>query len=303
MTSKMQYANISPYSRRRFAAIGAHKRGTNMRIQFSGEAGFGEKMILMNSNRSQDPIAARDYAIGAGLGLLTGVLLYYITEQKDPPGWQVMAPFFFTSIFLLLTSSRALIPALVFAAIMSAFTAGVHYVLQSGPEIPSAFEHDVFWALMAAPLLVYLSLTFLRSWLECAGFPSYSALFDNKIKLPIQIAFTELFALLLFGLFWLWAAMFDAIKIDFFVELFDEEEFLFPFFGFALGLSVMIIRGWDGFINMMKNLALLFSRLAMPVVALFSITFLIALAFTGLQPLWDTPSAARPAPLPWYSSF
>ena len=91
-------------------------------------------------------------------------------------------------------------------------------------------------------------------------------------------------ALILF----LWGALFEAIGIDFFADLFARDWFLFPVLAVVFGLGVLIFRRLakviDGITSLLEGLF----RLLLPLVVCVVTIFLATLPFTGLQPLWET---------------
>lgn len=91
-------------------------------------------------------------------------------------------------------------------------------------------------------------------------------------------------ALILF----LWGALFEAIGIDFFADLFARDWFLFPVLATVFGLGVLIFRHLatviDGIASLLEGLI----RLLFPLVVTVVTIFLATLPFTGLQPLWET---------------
>jgi len=86
----------------------------------------------------------------------------------------------------------------------------------------------------------------------------------------------------------LWAALFFAIGIDFFAGLFASDWFLFPVLSVALGLGVYIFRRLTNVIDGITSLLEGLTRLLLPLLTIVFSIFLVALPFTGLQPLWDT---------------
>ncbi len=91
-------------------------------------------------------------------------------------------------------------------------------------------------------------------------------------------------ALILF----LWGALFEAIGIDFFADLFARDWFLFPVLAVVFGLGVLIFRHLatviDGITSLLEGLI----RLLFPLVVSVVTIFLATLPFTGLGPLWET---------------
>lgn len=119
----------------------------------------------------------------------------------------------------------------------------------------------------------------------------YRAYFDiawkNGVQLALSLAFTGVFWLLL----WLGAALFDLIKITVVGEVIGERWFVYPVTGLAFGAAVHLSDVRMGLINGIRSVALMLLSWLLPVMALFALAFLAALAFVGLEPLWATFSA------------
>ena len=86
----------------------------------------------------------------------------------------------------------------------------------------------------------------------------------------------------------LWGLLFQAIGIDFFMDLFSEDWFLFPVLAVAFGLGTFIFRRLTRVIDAIVNLLEGLMRLLLPLLAAVMAIFLATLPFTGLAPLWDT---------------
>ena len=82
----------------------------------------------------------------------------------------------------------------------------------------------------------------------------------------LPVNFAGLALILLFA----WAALLKQMDVRFFSELFDEPWFILPFLGAIGGLSISMIRGQRAVLGALRFVLLLFSRLAMPIMALFS---------------------------------
>lgn len=117
---------------------------------------------------------------------------------------------------------------------------------------------------------------------------TYSALFIWSWRNFLTLSLSLLFA----GCFWLilllWGALFNAIGIDFFEELFEESWFYYPALALANGFGVIIFRRLTGVIDTITRLQQALMKFLLVVLALISILFLSALPFTGLAPLWDS---------------
>ena len=152
-------------------------------------------------------------------------------------------------------------------------------------EFPIAsllFVYIVSMGVACFKALMYLQL-------HMANAPiTYRSLFRYSWRNFLVIALT---APLVWGvalILFLWGALFQAIGIDFFADLFARDWFLFPVLAVAFGLGVLIFRHLatviDGITSLLEGLIRLLLPLIISVVAIF----LAALPFTGLQPLWET---------------
>ncbi len=238
----------------------------------------------------------RDLFGPALVGALAGVLLYVISEHWKPeaPTWYYFV-IVISAAFVLTWSRATAVSSILFStglAIAAALPLHFMFETSGGWSDDSSFPHLAIWGALTAPYFCYVATAFFRAILGkgTSGF-SYTRLFDNIIRIPLLLFLSMLFTGIIFGLYGLWTALFEVIEIDFFLELMDEPWFLLPVAGSVGGLSVALMRGWDGFVSMWKNLALLLCRLAVPIIALFSLAFLLVLPFTGLEKLWDTASA------------
>ncbi len=97
------------------------------------------------------------------------------------------------------------------------------------------------------------------------------------------------------GAFWLvlmvWAGLFKVIEIDFFAELFEREGFRYVATFTTVGYGFALGRTSERIISTMRRIALMTAHALLPLVAFVALLFLGALAFTGLEPLWETRSA------------
>jgi hypothetical protein len=106
--------------------------------------------------------------------------------------------------------------------------------------------------------------------------------------MPLIAGGAGLFAGLALILLFAWAALLKQMDVSFFSELFDEPWFILPFLGAIGGVSIAMIRGQQAVLGALRFMLLLFSRIAMPIMALFSITFIIVLALKGPGAILDS---------------
>ena len=144
------------------------------------------------------------------------------------------------------------------------------------------FVYIVTMGIACFKALMYLQL-------QIADAPiAYRTLFRYSWRNFLVVALT---APLVWGvalILFLWGALFQAIGIDFFADLFARDWFLFPVLAVAFGLGVLIFRHLatviDGITSLLEGLI----RLLFPLIVAVFVIFLAALPFTGLQPLWET---------------
>jgi len=252
------------------------------------------------------PAAGADKGPGPGLfglvvGLAAGGALYAISEQwgaASPPApvpvtlMQVVVTF--ASGWLLLWARGRVLGAILSAALIAGVLAVPTWFFAS-IDISRGGDYEfesfpiLFWSFAAAPLAFYLMLTLAKATLESGAPPKYESVFFHGLTLPLIGVGAHVFAGLSLVLLFAWAALLKQMGVDFFSKLFDEPWFVLPFLGAVGGLSIAMIRGLDAVLGALRFILLLFSRIAMPIMAVFSVTFLVALAVNGPDAIFDRP--------------
>lgn len=236
---------------------------------------------------------------GRGLGLLslfvglsTGTAAYWIIENwiditasPTPQSVAILQSIVaFSAGWLLLSERRDFIRPIVPAALIAGLLAVPTWNLAAADQ---ANGHDIdpfpfiFWFAASAPLAFHLMLSLAKAALETGRAPKYPALFFHGLTLPLIGGGAALFAGLSLVLLFAWAALLKQMDVAFFAELFDQPWFIMPFLGAIGGLSIAMIRGQQAVLGALRFMLLLFSRIAMPIMALFSLTFLAVLATKG----------------------
>lgn len=247
---------------------------------------------------SKKQAAADPAESGRGLGLLslvvglaTGGAVYWITDRwidastPSPLSVTVLQSIVaFAAGWLLLSERRDFIrpifPAAIIVAILSFPTWSLAEAISGAQGELDGFP-VAFWFALSAPLAFYLMLTLSKAMLETGIPPKYPAIFFHGLTLPLVAGGAKVFAGLSLVLLFAWAALLKQMDVAFFSELFDEPWFILPFLGAIGGLSIAMIRGQQAVLGALRFVLLLFSRIAMPIMALFSLTFLIVLALKG----------------------
>ena len=171
---------------------------------------------------------------------------------------------------------------------------------QATPHGKFPIESLLFVAVATGVIACFKGLMTCQQWIGQAQ-RSYEALFTyswrNFLVAGLAVALTLGVSLVLF----LSGALFAQIGIDFFLELFREDWFLFPVLAVAFGLGVLIFRRLVNVIDSITSLLEGLMRLLLPLIAAVVVIFLGALPFTGLAPLWETGSGT--ALLLWLNAF
>ena len=231
------------------------------------------------------------------VGLATGGAVYWITDRwidaSTPTPLSITTLQMivaFAAGWLLLSERRDFLRPVVPAALIAAILAGPTWFMMS-VVISRQFElvefPVFFWFFLAAPLAFYLMLSLAKAALETGFPPKYASHYFHGLTLPLIAGGAKLFAGLSLILLFAWAALLKQMDVGFFSELFDEPWFILPFLGAIGGLSIAMIRAQQAVLGALRFILLLFSRIAMPIMALFSITFLIVLTLKGPGAILD----------------
>jgi hypothetical protein len=90
------------------------------------------------------------------------------------------------------------------------------------------------------------------------------------------------------------ASLFGLIGIDFLQDLMEEGWFMWPLACGAFGGAVGLMRDRDQVLGTLQKVVRAVLSVLAPILALGLALFVLALPFTGLQPLWDQTQATTP---------
>ena len=97
-----------------------------------------------------------------------------------------------------------------------------------------------------------------------------------------------------FGLAYLLASLFDLIGIELLKDLLEKEWFVWTFMGASFGAALGVFKENDRIVASLQNLVMTTLSILAPVLCISLALFLVALPFTGLQPLWDATRGTTP---------
>jgi len=121
---------------------------------------------------------------------------------------------------------------------------------------------------------------------------SYSTYFETSWKYAVQFALAAAFTGALWLLLLLGAGLFHLIKIDLF-KLLSMSWFWIPVTTLTATCALHVTDARAGIVHVLRALICnLFSWL-LPLMTAICVAFLLSLAFTGLEPLWNTRKASN----------
>lgn len=234
-------------------------------------------------------------AIFQGLLLLCGIRTWGDLPWNDirfMTGWFAFA--LLTPGFLLLTLRRLNDPALwMVTAVLTLFWLAMAGYVSSqcdGSQVrcaPVIGPYVIAQALAWFVLLPFTQISLEIRRLQWPYVALYKYSWDNFHILLLAGLITGLFWLLL----GLWAGLFVIIGIDFFAEIFKQPEFIFPVSGLVFGWAISTCRIQPSWLATARRQQLAVFKGLLPLLAFIAVIFLVALPFTGLQPLWATKYA------------
>ena len=235
----------------------------------------------------------RPWLLG-GLLALCGLAISIVTDSDTETPWRiaVAAFFFFGGIAAALTLEQARWKAAaLFAVILALTMAGLAWHAMAAENHVAdeeyAYAAAVFASLLAVPLF---QAGFHRSWFRTPYRDTHYYVWTDAISGAGALAFT--------GLSWLVLALldqlFELIDIDLIGELMREDWFGWTFSGAAFGASIGILRNQLKVLGALQSVVLVVLSLMAVPLAVALLLFLVPLAISGGQVLWDATRSPTP---------
>lgn len=233
------------------------------------------------------------------LALLQGLSLYLLHQSISFDFWPSTQPewlfFLYSLVFvapltLLLSLEKGqelklalrLVPFALLIAVLG-FYAG----LQVTPLEHISAQPLLFGFIFSMLIASFKALLYIQQ--QASGMPlSYSLLFLYSWRNFLTLGLSLLFTLAVWAVLMLWAALFKVIQIEFFTDLFAKPWFYYPTLNLAFGFGVIIFRNQASVIDTITRIHQALMKFLLVILALVSVLFMLALPFTGLDPLWKT---------------
>jgi hypothetical protein len=241
------------------------------------------------------------------IGLLQGILLYWLYRAVQDHAWPATLPMLFEPLLLV-----ALIAPVILGSSLG-HMAGRRAALWSGSAaaiIAALGVHDAWRGAMAPaaakalqmpspPLLLVLAVGFfiahsmvMAGVAERRRIASYQAYFETAWKLAVQLSFSGVFVGAFWAVLWLGATLFGLVQLSFLYDLLQKPWFSIPIITFAFSWAMHITDVRPAIVRGIRTLLLVLMSWILPVATLIVGGFLASLLFTGLAPLWATKHAA-----------
>jgi hypothetical protein len=230
--------------------------------------------------------------IGLVVAFLVGDPSRKISESLMPADWQDVWAQTLTLVGFILWAGAAVMRRVslqIWAAIATAVLLFIlwHIRIYSGDRNSSELQF----------ILIVLALVFIGNELVSSAdqarkpFAPYELYFDEAWKHGVQLILAIGFTLLFWGILWMGAALLGFIGFNWLEELLKNVYFAFPVTGLAFASAVHLGDIQPKLLVNVRGLALGVLAWLLPVITLIGTIFAVSLAFSGLQPLWDTKAA------------
>lgn len=237
------------------------------------------------------------------IALVQGLLLLLLHQAIEREFWPHQSPrwlfCFYAMSFagptlLLLSIERANVAGLLRWLLPFTVLVGLlgYYVgSQATPLAHVDYEPLLFAFVLTLALACFKAVMYAQSSVNHGNW-HYPQLFRYSWRNFLTLALGGLFACSFWAVMMLWAALFKAINIDFFYELFTESWFYYPALSLANGVGILLFRHLSQVVDTITRLQQALMKLLLVLLAGISLLFLAALPFSGLAPLWESGGSA-----------
>lgn len=233
----------------------------------------------------------------AALGLATGLIAHWIigTGYQAEVSATRLALLSFVSVAAILFGFVVIRSDLIRSALFAVGCGAAAALIVYFNGATSGWSATEGWRLVCLALAIGIAAPLFQAARE-GGFRriSYPLAHDHAWTNAVLWCLSWAFVVVVMLLSWLLAALFDLIGIELLSDLLRKEWFWRPLVGLAFGLGLALLREQRRIVGLLQNVAMLVLGVLAPVLAVGLGLFLLALPFTGLQPLWEATRATTP---------
>ncbi|MBA4762281.1 DUF4153 domain-containing protein [Sphingomonas sp.] len=233
----------------------------------------------------------------AVLGLATGLIVHWIVGTGYQPEISAvrLALLSFVSVSAILFGFVVIRTDLIRSAMFALGCGAVAALILYFNGATSGWSATEGWRLLCLALAIGIAAPLFQAGREGGFRPiSYPLAHDHAWTNAVLWCLSWAFVGVVLLLAYLLAALFDLIGIDLLSDLLREEWFWRPLVGLAFGLGLALLREQRRIVGLLQDVAMLVLGVLAPVLAVGLGLFLIALPFTGLQPLWEATKSTTP---------
>jgi len=262
----------------------------------------------MSNETAAAPNALSDAAlIRAGIGLIQSVALYLLFDSATAKTWPfnngplfsalvtvfLFAPLIAVSAMSHLRPRRLIGWTLTVAVIGAAL--GWHNFMRDPSWVGGGAHFELFLLyLMAFGFSVFIAHCLIVAGSVDRRFvATYATYFDISWKHGVQLTLAAAFIVALWLLLVLGAGLFNLIGLGLFLSIIKQGWFLAPVATLAVTCALHITDARAGIVRSLQTLGCNLLSWLLPLMALICAIFLLSLAFTGLEPLWNTWKASN----------
>src|SRR5579871_1484265 len=239
------------------------------------------------------------FPLRAVIGLLQGLVLFWLEHAAETKAWPATEPMLYAPLLTVwlfvplvaivgLGNLRGRTLALWIAAAIAVCAGLAVYDIYRDPGIPPRHGlQAVLWLCLAAGLFIAHSFI-AASNAERKYLAAYATDFAVSWKLAVQGALAGAFVGAFWVLLWIGAELFRLIRLELLADLIQHNWFWIPATTFVFACALHITDARGGLVDGARTLALALLSWLLPVMTVLAIAFLLALPFTGLEPLWST---------------
>jgi hypothetical protein len=240
------------------------------------------------------------------VGLVPGLALYALDRAFEARAWPatdglIFAPLLVTAIFVpavVVSSLGNLRPRnlTIWAVAAIALCASLaYYDIFRDPsdivrDVPRTTPSPALWLALGGGIFIVHSMI-AAGGADRRFIATYPRNFDLAWKHAVQLAFAACFVGVFSALLVLGAELFRLIKIEFLAELLRKHWFSIPAMTLAFTYAIHVTDARADLVRGAQTLALTLLSWLLPILTLMAVAFLLALPFTGLEPLWSTRRA------------